>query len=281
MAVMEKGSTRGCLEQRTTHSPDLGVTATCFGRPRNCAIGDWGDIENFVFMARQAGENGIKNLWIPRPTNFNAEIAGPNQFEQVWDIDGVLVHTGIMADGVELLPDEGFWISSGDCPTLVVMDKDSNRVIATHAGRDCLIDRGEILRSRPTRTHRSVVDVIWNRLEPENPRAIQAWVYCGIGPEGFSHDINHPEHGEDNQTLINWLVKHYGTGVFAGPQPQGQLRLHQLIRKQFWHYGVTPRQVKTDHVDTWGDLNELTGKPAWWSRRRGDSGRNGVLVTRQ
>ena len=232
-------------------------------------------------MADQAQKNGVKHLWVPRPTTFNTLIASPQQFERVWDIDDVLVHTGVMADGVELLPNDGFSISSGDCPTLVVVDKKSNRIIATHAGRDCLIDRGEILRSRPTRNHRSVVDVIWNRLEPEDPRAIQAWVYCGIGPEGFSHDVGHPEYGEDNQTLISWLIRHYGTGVFADPQSQGKLRLLHLIRKQFERYGVAPRQVKTDHVDTGRDLNQLTGKPAWWSRRRGDSGRNGVLVTRQ
>lgn len=281
MAVMEKVSTRGCSEQRTIHSPGLGVTVKCFGRPRNCAIGDWDDSESFTFVVEQAQKNEIKNLWIPRPTSFNAKIAQPHQFNRVWDIDGVFVHTGIMADGVELLPNEGFWISSGDCPTLVVMDKNANRVIATHAGRDCLIDREEILRSRPTRNHRSVVDVIWDRLEPENSQAIEAWVYCGIGPKGFSHDVGHSEYGEDNRTLISWLVRHYGTGVFADPQPQGQLRLRQLIQKQFGRYGVAPRQVKTDRVDTWRDLNQLTGKPAWWSRRRGDSERNGVLVTRQ
>ncbi len=264
-----------------THKPWKGVMIQCFGRPNDFRIKNWHEPHSFELPARQARAVSVKTLWIPQPTEFNAKIARPTEFLQRHRTDdGISVRFGVKADGVELSSaHHGLWISPADCPTLVVYDLSTNRLMAAHAGRDCLIDRHLILSGQVTRRPFSIVDTILQRLDPENPLLVKAFVCCGIGPNNFTHPWDHPEYGEDNRAVTNYLIKHYGQGVITGEVRNGCINMRALIRQQFVAGGYELANIEDDHSDTFTDRDQKNYR--WWSCRRGDRERNGVLVARQ
>ncbi len=178
-------------------------------------------------------------------------------------------------DGAILGANEAFYVATGDCPTVIVTSNDSKKVIATHGGRDCLIDQEMILSGKPSRKNFSVVDSIMESFEGKNPERISVFIALGIGAEHFHHKWSDPKWGEVNRTLTNYVIQNFGRRCIEGEREKGCINLPKIIFRQFEKYGVG--ELEWDGCDTYSDTEN--GEHLWHSHRR-DKGpaRNGILV---
>lgn len=232
-----------------------------------------------------AARNGVKNIFNPSCRKFNAKIIHAESLRNKIRLRGnLIIHQGGFADGVILTnKQEGFFIASADCPTIVACGE--KFVITAHAGRDCLIDKKEIHTGKPSRKHRSVVDAIIEKffIAKENTKKMRVFITCGIKSENFPHPINHHQYEEKNKTLIEYLIAKYGKDYFRGDPKDGLISLKDLIKTQFTLHGVPAENLQSDNIDTYSD--NILGRPIWHSCARGKTPkekkrRNGVLVMR-
>lgn len=252
-----------------------------FGTPYD--FGPQGDAAIIKETLKFYISNGVKNVLAPSCKKFNAEIVCENDLRHKIRLrGGLVIHQGVFADGVILnKKKEAFFIPSADCSTIIVTG--NKLMIATHAGRDCLIDKGEIHTGKPSRKHRSVVDAMMEKLimAGENKKTLRVFITCGIKAENFPHPINHPQHGGKNKILIKHLLAKYGGDCLKGKPEEGFISLDNLIKIQFIRHGVPPENIANDGIDTYGD--NILGKYLWHSCARGKTERekkrrNGILV---
>lgn len=230
--------------------------------------------------------NGVKNIFAPSCKKFNAEIIHTEKLRHKTRLrGGPMFHRGYFADGVILTAkDDAFFIASADCPTLVAIGK--NIAIIAHAGLGCLIDKYKIYNNKPSRKHESVVDSIMEKFikTRENIDEIQIFITCGIKGANYSYPSYHPQYGNKNKILINYLLRKYSYSLLGlGDCSNGLISLGNLIENQFVLYGVPTENIAFDDIDTYSD--NILGKHLWHSCARGKTSkekkrRNGVLIIR-
>lgn len=232
-------------------------------------------------VAQVARELEIRTILHPQTHAFNASVCGSDEFRNQTERDGVVIRHDCLADGVIIPKGQAAWLRTADCPTIVARHDDSGVVIAAHAGRASLIDQECLQTGNPSRRHESVVYAICERLLANgcyHPAGIEAFSCCGIGPIFFKHPFNHPKHGRFNRIMNTAIADRYGKECFEvvdGGVRSGALKLHQLIKNQFWRQRVSPDSIRHDSVDT-------AVEEEWFSRRRGDRiGHNTILVVRR
>lgn len=268
------------------------IFRTHCGKIKVCLFGtpnDFGPQGNSAIITETlkfyAGVNGVKNIFAPSCKKFNAEIIHTEKLLHKTRLrGGLMFHRGYFADGVILTKKDGaFFIPSADCPTIVVIGK--NIAITAHAGLACLIDKNSIYNNKPSRKHESVVDSIMEKFikTRENIDEIRVFITCGIKSFNFSYRIDHPQHGNKNKILINYLLRKYSY-CLLGDYRDGLISLDNLIENQFVLHGVCPKNVIFDNIDTYSDKSS-SGDYLWHSCARGKTQeekkrRNGVLVTR-
>lgn len=270
------------------------VEILCFGRE----TGDWSlrdETELLPGYPRPEVVEAIGRLAVaydcrvysPNTSAFNAQIVDANHLADEL-VEGRL-YRGIEADGVVLRePGQAFAVSSADCPTFVLWDSITSTVIATHAGRDSLIDPFETVgKVKPwVPSRKSVVEQAFATmpipgLHGGNARH-KAFVACGIGPLHFRHEMRAPVgSNEGNNALVKWVRLNYGDRCLSGDPTTGSINLNHIIRLQCIRSGMRPEDIGYDGVDTYRDRYP-DGRHMWHSHRReGDGTRNLVLVIRR
>ncbi len=224
------------------------------------------------------------SIYAPRPSDFNARICTPNELTEVYQgqIDlshekitlpprkGVKIYRGVSADGCEIPRGKYMMLASADCPTIIARSRVSGKVIAAHAGRDCLVDRTRLETGTPSRPHESVVDGImckffeWN----EHAQDLEVFITCGIGGEHFFHRPTDQKYGVTNRKLIAHFQR-LGDYCVLAPNAFGGICLPAIIRTQFANHGVPEGQIANDEIDTFGDTYADTGEAMWHSSARG------------
>ena len=115
----------------------------------------------------------------------------------------------------------------------------------------------------------------------EQPR-LHAFVCAGIGAQNFSHTVDNSERGHVSRRIVEKFIS-IGSNTIVGPFEEGRISLFEAIKNQFGKNGTLPSvpagQVFHDNVDTFADKDD--NGHLWWSHRRGDSQRNGILVIRR
>lgn len=267
------------------------IFRTHCGKIKVCLFGtpnDFGPQGNSAIITETlkfyAGVNGVKNIFAPSCKKFNAEIiCAENLRHKIRLRGGLVFHRGCFADGVILTAKgDSFFVSSADCPTIIAIGE--KIVIATHAGRNCLIDNGKIHTGKQSRKHRSVVDAMIENflMTGEKISNIRVFITCGIKSENFPHSINHRQYGEKNKVFIEYLTANYGKCCFRGDIEDGMISLKDLIKIQFSMHGVPSDNLYSDNIDTHSDKN-YSGNHLWHSCARGKTSeekkrRNGVFV---
>lgn len=265
------------------------VMIDAWGRPRDWRL----DISSVPgVIAGRAYVRGVKTIRAPRP-DFSGRICELDELTewQTISIGGrkdsnIRILRGADADGTEVLRDEAFFVSSGDCPTLIVYDPVDRRLFCAHCGRNTLWDWQQVLHHQPPRQYESVVQAILARIRPFSHRALRVYLTCGISERYFSH----PETGTDgmNCAQIRAMLKHFqerGWGCcITGSTSEARISLRRLVAKQFRMFApqMDPDLIGWDSIDTYSDL-DTKGEPVWWSYRGagrgGCSERNGIMVS--
>jgi len=239
-----------------------------FGKPHNFA--DFHNNEVALnIITKHAPHYGLERIYAPSVTSANRLIVGPDEFTQKVSCNGVSVFFGISADGVKLPPRSAFFIASADCPTLVLQSPEGE-FVATHAGRKSLVD-----------DENDEGGVVFSALNLFSGNASQTYasVFCGISAEHFNHPIEHSQYGNKNRKLIAYICKRWGRECFGKDLTEGNLNLFELISAQLKKAGVSTGHIWHDGACTYKDI-QYSLNPMWWSHRRGDVGRNGILVMR-
>ncbi|PCH91480.1 hypothetical protein COB18_03880 [Candidatus Kaiserbacteria bacterium] len=256
---------RALLQQTITADTSLCGYAVvrCFGIAggKNWSI-DRNDPKTFnaIFDAAPAG---VSRIWMPIPSHSNAEIAKRGTFSIEFERGGIPIMGKICGDGVQLFPGEAFAITSADCPTVVMYDRDKTQTVCFHASRESLIDKKYLLNQKPRRTPFSVVESALQVFTTNgiDCRDIRIHIFCGIR-SGFIHPPNDPNHSKYNKALISWC-KNYGAVLDA---QLGEIDLYAVIRAQAIERGVLDANIAYDGIDTHEATHD--GKFCWASNRR-------------
>lgn len=277
-------NTRSPMQEVVFDAFSGAVSIYLLGKPNDWNI--WGENKNNALMNIDWITEGMNLHHIyapsPSPSQFNAVICThDNLQEHIPLLSGnAVVRRGCDADGTTLeKARDACWMNTADCPTVITYDQKKGLVIAAHAGRDSLIDRGRIA-GKPPRAHESVVHTMvdWHGYEAM-PR-LQVFIACGIKSAHFEHRWDDEKYGTTNEAMTKDVIERWGRVCVTGKLTLGRLALSEIIRSQFLNFGVPSENIAHDGIDTWSDVNQQGGY-RWWSNRRGDGAkRNGVLVVR-
>jgi copper oxidase (laccase) domain-containing protein len=250
------------------------VAICLFGRPENWSF----EVEPQApkRISSYCFDLGVKTIVAPI-ADFSAVVRSRSELSETNLLDAdfskkvsILRNFG---DGAEAYPGEAFYVRSGDCPTLVIYDPESGRLVCAHAGRDCLFDRGRF-RNCPAREHESVVGAVLNCFEQtEN---LRAFITCGISGRNFKHEmiLNGELRSPETELMLEFFKKIEPKSVDL---MTGSISLKGIITAQLVFGGVNPQNIGYDLIDTFGDKSN--DQYTWWSHRRGNKDeRNGVLV---
>ncbi len=266
------------------------VQVLVFGRPANYAgLSNHQNTNQPALetIAGWAASYGVLEVFAPSARDFNARVVDPDleHFTQKREMGSVVFRTGVSADGVLMhRPKSAFFIASADCPTLILR-LPNGKIVAAHAGRDCLIDRGRLSGGSPSRMHESVVFAATSHYHGEYEK-IQSVLICGIGPTNFFHFCG--RHSGDkvaafkNRQMISDFQKRWGHKCVLLPIGDGRLNLYEAVKGQLDSVGVPTDRTSFfhDHSDTFRD-RLADGSAKYHSHRRDKDGcRNGVLVVR-
>ena len=241
-------------------------------------------------IARDAGLKSPRVLYAPSPT-FDAKIASAKEFEgkgiqytnPEWrdqnDQFNVILGRGVKADGCDVPKGSAFWLSSADCPTLIITD--GEKVVCAHCGYKSLVDRETLwcIRGTSIRSHFSVVDAVLEQfadIDISRRVNLRAFVTLGIGPHW----------SEASETELEKLVFYEGLAC-ENPREsyrigRKKLNIVELVRCQCLNRGIG--NVRTDNNDTFTNKDENENF-LWWSYERAMKQspadklkRNGVMV---
>lgn len=232
--------------------------------------------------------DGLKSprvLYAPSPT-FDARIAPLKEFDgkgvrytnPEWhdpqDQCNVILGRGVNADGCDVPKGSAFWLSSADCPTLVVTD--GEKVVCAHCGYKSLVDQSA-LKGTPARPHFSVVDAVLGQFIDKNRRVnLRAFIILGIGPHFSEASV------QEKAVLVLYERGLSEKAIARFCSTGEKLNIVELVRCQCLNRGIG--NVRVDGNDTFADKDER-GKFLWWSHERAMKKspadklkRNGVLV---
>lgn len=258
------------------------VSIYLFGKPNDWNI--WGENGNNALVNIDFVTQGmnLQNIYAPSPSpsKFNAVICTHDDLQEQIPLvkSNAMMRRGCDADGTTLeKAQDACWINTADCPTVITYDQQNGLIIAAHAGRDSLIDRGRIAGKQP-RTHETVVHTMVDRHGYEAMQRLQVFIACGIKSAHFEHRWDDKKYGMTNKAMTEDVIERWGRISVTGQWTLGRLALSEIIRSQFLNFGVPSENIAYDGIDTSSDVKEEGGY-RWWSNRRGDGAkRNGVLV---
>ena len=199
---------------------------------------------------------------------------------------------GVLADAVVIGNGQAGFFNSGGCPTVVMLDRRKNLLMAAHAGRESLYDSGLVDGNcrTPGRMGESVVHSILSVMSPKDMRKVFVFITCGIAGSNFSHSFNltDAKMSERNKAMIAHLKKRWGASFLLDPPEQGKISLCDLVTVQCTKQGIPRDNIAHDDINTFADTygNGLSrGENIWHDHRRDNItmppekvGRNGVLV---
>ncbi len=244
-----------------------------------------------IMLRNLAQKYAVNRIYAPKPTFFNGIVCHPGELKKRFLIErDITIYRGKNADGVVVPRGAGFFVTSADCPTIVVCDTRHDILIAAHAGLWSLLDKSLVLGiERPRhekRPHKSVVDAMMAHLPKHNRGHLEIIITCGIDSPNYVFDPRHPKYGDTNIRLLAYLDEMYGENT--NPRNQNgkpYLSLKSIIKHQFEAYGIDPHTIHHDGIDTYSDIDH-DGNYKYWSNARAHNlkkeceipKRNGVFI---
>lgn len=169
----------------------------------------------------------------------------------------------VYAEGVILTEEKsGAVIRTADCPTLVLFEMQSGRVVVTHAGRAALTPSNQ-----PGQPINNIVTTAYDLVAgtEANPYVL-AYITGSICPHCFPHE------GEAGKVFTEPFAP-FGEVAFAD-RARGELDLPSLISYQLTALGVRQSRIWLDNICTY----ETPGLASY--RRDRSDARNAVIVVK-
>ncbi len=190
-----------------------------------------------------------------------------------FDLNGLTVRHGIKAEGTLVDTGSAVAIRVADCAVCVLFDHTTGRTVVCHVGLHSIITEAP--------EQKSVIENALNALLTDSGSGIEhvfADVYLAIKGKNYVYDPNHPQHGENNQRLLERIGKQYGPHALNRSVPGG-IRLRKIIHGELRRFGMPNFNItinKHHPFEVGGG-----GEPLWYSHTREGGNRTGsnmVLV---
>ena len=164
------------------------------------------DVQENYPLARAVSERlygmNVREAFAPNVAAMSGTIVSPQDLIEKICLGEVSLYRNkqLPADGVLLNPGETFIMSAAGCP--IILASGGDHFIASHAGRDSLIDRGAVNNS-PTRRHMSIVNAMIHefRLRKVPITDVVMVMLFAIPADTFEHSFDHPQYGGYNRAL--------------------------------------------------------------------------------
>jgi len=226
-------------------------------------IGPDNQIPDLRKMARVQGAAAEKICIIKPPSDKTGEGYQTIAPKAVYGTSNDPTVRDVYAEGVILTEnDSAAVIRTADCPTLVLFEKTTERLLVTHAGRAAMTPTnhlGEPIQNIVTKAHALLTS------DCPNPHLL-AYVTGSICPDCFPHA------DQAGQKLIE-PFNQFDTSPITDKQ-RGSLDLPRLIALQLIELGVSPTTIWHDRICTY----ETTSLASF--RRDRNEIRNVVIVTK-
>lgn len=227
-------------------------TATLFGKPNNWSLSQLTAQEESVrieFGARLGNvlwDLRVGNAFAPNPTKFTDRIINPRELTTSIPAGAMRVrrNPNSPADGIPLEGGDAYVVSPSSCP-ITVMVAGSN-MLALHTGRDCLIDRHELLYGSSGRKTHSVCFSALAFLGHAKKTYVK--VFWGIRGHKFRHSFSHPTYGDVNRAMHELIVSRWGEQNAPVRDGEFHLDLPQLIKAQCMSWGVPETHIDLAHA---------------------------------
>lgn len=196
---------------------------------------------------------GVRKACAPNVAAMSANIATSDILTDRIPLGGdtwLYRNKQVPLDGIFLEPGMAFVMSAAGCPLIIAEGKNAKQktfVVAAHAGRDSLADRGAVL-GKPTRKNISVVETIIDafRLCDVPPDAVSMEMRYWIPATSFEHRFDHPEYGAYNWRLFGFLKERW-PGCMSKSLHGMFLSLEHLFLEQAQAYGIRRVWAAEDH----------------------------------
>lgn len=213
-----------------------------------------------------------RHIHVPRIADCNASLGYLDKDVFEVTVEEVTLIKGTRSiDAFQLHKGFSVMMRSGDCPTIVMVHKQSGTVCVGHGSRESLISREEVNEERRTREYSSVVEAMMKRFRNLSAAQIEVHIICGIAAQNFAHPTESGDHYIYNTKMVDFIQSKGWRSALVGDPAEGFLSLPGLIEDQLLMFGILPRNIHKDTSDTSSD-------PNLWSNKEGDAGRNCVLV---
>jgi hypothetical protein len=199
-------------------------------------------------LSRALLDHGITRAYAPSVAAMSGAIAERHELSTALSLpEGVtmLRNKALPSDGVPLNPEsgnEGFVMSGGGCPLVVAIG--GGHVIAAHASRESLIDRGRIETGTPSRDHESVIHSIaaWFQKKRVPVDQVNVRIFFTVKAKAFPHPFTGSAHSPYNQKLhADIMGRNLGKDVMQ--RDTGRLSIPGLIHGLCAKEGFATRRV--------------------------------------
>ena len=234
-------------------------------------------------------KENIKNVYIPDTSHFTGRLCSHEAFCDKSTVEGINVYNGCSAEGLLVPKNNAIFLLSADCPSIVYHDIENKILVAAHAGLGSVIDKTKILTDRQTRLNESIVhDILKHAHKPT--KKCEIFIVCGISHKNFRYKTDDPIHGENNEIILNYLLKTYGQKTVPQGKTHGGISIPAIIKKQFCKCGIKEEYIHIDCIDTFSrtykdpkDKHTKRVIHKYWSHARSlqtnePEGRNGILI---
>lgn len=253
------------------------------GSVRNWSLTQLSDY-TYLSRLREALPDGECRYYAPSVYAMSGAMATHVSFTDIYELDRFRnirrpgyregTDTRIPCDGTVIGPKEGFVMTAGGCPLLVLSGTgECGRClcIVAHAGRDSLIDPFRVGKAASPRLHEGVVESMVAYARQHffaKPNELILRSFFSLPWQAFPHDPRDAAHGAANEQLQEYLRKNdLERALIENIEGELCLSLNVLIRHLAEQQGINCIETGLDDLPESGDfaytrhaLPELSGK---------------------
>lgn len=251
-----------------------------------------------------AKELEIAEILVPSPIDFNARMCLQKDLNIIIPVGNHLVlRRGTNADGCRIQRGQTYGVSLAGCALVVAIyphnphPGEKIKVAVAHSGFDSVFDRQEALTGLRSRKPQSVTESLLNAmgcsgLKTSRRKRVGIIVAFPISSKIFTYSWDHPQFGENNERICEYIRERWGSGCVPGNNGtsrqgaarEGRINLAEIITRQFVELGVSLEHINIIlDSDVFFGTEHPRGGEMWYTTRgqpRFKNHRNLLLVSR-
>lgn len=194
-------------------------------------------------LSKELTELEVRDAFAPHVAPASGHVVHSKKLKHTLCLGNANLHRNneLPADGVFLECGQASTTSAAGCPIIIASGgkHQYQYVIAAHAARDSLFDRGAVV-GKPTRKHMSIVGTLIESIKGQGvpTSCIYMTMLFAIPALKFEHSVDHPQYGAFNRKLIELTDARWPGGIVR-KEGKTFLDLEQVFVGQAREAGVS------------------------------------------